>query len=199
GLLSHNRTYRNTRRRDPPRSLSRSCATRSRFTFIDAPRADAARGPCRRARGWARTVSRMEPLPHLTGGCMTMKEFTRPEMIEISAELLENGPIIFGKHSLLEVGVEAVRKAHDALLETEKRDSVVTQLVAVLTEEITSDDSHYDRKGRGIYWALNAGAEMSDEPTRAVRFVEVRDLIFPNGLNIIRSSYREQAGAAREL
>ena len=99
-----------------------------------------------------------------------------------------------GAAMLLEVG-----KAHDCLsLQSERRRKLAVAL-ARLTKLIGDCDVVYDSKGRAIYNGLTSLAEGTDDPELARLYLDLRDLLFPEGLVIVTRSYSYEAGAIEAL
>ncbi|HWN69766.1 MAG TPA: hypothetical protein VNM90_19120 [Haliangium sp.] len=99
-----------------------------------------------------------------------------------------------GAAMLLEVG-----KAHDRLsLQSERRRKLAIAL-ARLTKLIGDCDVVYDSKGRAIYNGLTSLAEGTDDPELARLYLDLRDLLFPEGLVIVTRSYSYEAGAIEAL
>jgi hypothetical protein len=114
--------------------------------------------------------------------------FTEPEL---------RGPIDqqpLGAALLLEI-----RKAHDRLsLQSEHRRKLAVAL-ARLTRLISDNDVVHDSKGRALYTGLTSLAEGADDAELARLYLDLRDLLFPEGLAIVTRSYAYEAGAIEAL
>jgi hypothetical protein len=57
----------------------------------------------------------------------------------------------------------------------------------------------HDSKGRALYTGLTSLAEGADDPALARLYLDMRDLLFPEGLVIVTRSYAYEAGAIEAL
>jgi hypothetical protein len=107
------------------------------------------------------------------------------------------GPI--EQHALGAAMLVEIRKAHDRLsLQSEHRRKLAIAL-ARLTKLISDYDAVHDSKGRAMYTGLTSLAEGVDDPELARLYLDMRDLLFPEGLVIVTRSYAYEAGAIEAL
>jgi hypothetical protein len=103
------------------------------------------------------------------------------------------------KHALGAAMLLEIRKAHDRLsLQSEHRRKLAIAL-ARLTRLISDCDVVHDNKGRALYAGLTSLAAGADDPELARLYLEMRDLLFPEGLAIVTRSYAYEAGAIEAL
>lgn len=103
------------------------------------------------------------------------------------------------RHALGAAMLLEIRKAHDRLsLQSEHRRQLAIAL-ARLTALISDYDVVHNSKGRSIYNGLTTLAEAADDPELARLYLDMRDLLFPEGLLIVTRSYAYKAGAIEAL
>lgn len=127
---------------------------------------------------------------------MSMSYLTSHAMVAVSHDLLTDA----GKISLLERDeltkglVGRVRSVHDELSVLTKVDGALQARLGEISEELRVCDQVHDRITRGIYRALESTADLCATAEEGRRFIETRDLLFPDGLSINTLSYREESG-----
>jgi hypothetical protein len=103
------------------------------------------------------------------------------------------------QHALGAAMLLEIRRAHDRLsLQSEHRRKLAIAL-ARLTRLISDCDVVHDSKGRALYTGLTSLAEGADDPELARTYLDLRDLLFPEGLVIVTRSYAYEAGAIEAL
>ena len=103
------------------------------------------------------------------------------------------------RHDLGAAMMREIRRAHDRLsLQSENRRKLAVAL-ARLTKLISDCDVVHDSKGRALYTGLTSLAEGADDPELARLYLDLRDLLFPEGLLIVTRSYAYEAGAIEAL
>jgi hypothetical protein len=103
------------------------------------------------------------------------------------------------RHDLGAAMMREIRRAHDRLsLQSENRRKLAIAL-ARLTRLISDCDVVHDSKGRALYTGLTSLAEGADDPELARLYLDLRDLLFPEGLLIVTRSYAYEAGAIEAL
>lgn len=93
--------------------------------------------------------------------------------------------------------IEDIEAAHGAVLETHKKDSSAEKALAAIQKKQATLDKVHDRKVRGVYGALTAFADLTDDPAEAEAFLDARDLLCPGGLSFITGSYANEAGTTK--
>lgn len=127
---------------------------------------------------------------------MSMSYLTSHAMVAVSHDLLTDA----GKVGLLERDeltrglVGRVRVVHDELSLMTKVDGELQERLAEISEEQRVCDQVHDRITRGIYRALESTADLCATAEEGRRFMEVRDVLFPEGISINTLSYREESG-----
>jgi hypothetical protein len=103
------------------------------------------------------------------------------------------------RHALGAAMLLEIRRAHDRLsLQSEHRRKLAIAL-ARLTKLISDYDIVHDSKGRALHAGLTSLAEGADDPELARLYLDLRDLLFPEGLLIVTRSYVYEAGAIEAL
>lgn len=91
-----------------------------------------------------------------------------------------------------------IQQAHDGLLEYLPIPPLSKILEQIRDRQQSLDDSH-DGLLRGSYRMLTAHADFAPNKEESKRILQLRDTLFPNGLNGTQLSFREQSGAAQLL
>ena len=89
--------------------------------------------------------------------------------------------------------------AHQGLLETQASSAQTNVELTRLQKAQGLLDSTHDRSTRGIFNVLTGFADLADDPEQAAAYLALRDAINPNGLEITRWSYTDEAGEAELL
>jgi hypothetical protein len=92
-----------------------------------------------------------------------------------------------------------IRKEHDRLSLQDENRRKLTIALARLTALIGDCDVRHDSKGRALYNGLTGLAAGVDDPALARHYLDIRDLLFPEGLAILGRSYAYEAGAIEAL
>jgi hypothetical protein len=134
---------------------------------------------------------------------MAIRDISSEMMVKLSAAwldparqrpLLESVPLVAAV-------LPKIDEAHRGLLDTQPRRApapLEAELDAIQQKQVAVDTVH-DRKMRGTFGLLTALADLTEDPSEAARYVELRDTVCPKGLKGTTQSYAEQAGAARLL
>ncbi len=132
---------------------------------------------------------------------MARKDLTVDHMVELAASWLDparDRPIL-ENDELLRGPLAIIERATTSLLTLRKQSGLTDQEIARLTGRLTELDSFHDRMARCVYYALDSGENLASTPEEIEKYQQARLLIFPDGLNVTRRSYREQAGFARRI
>ncbi len=128
---------------------------------------------------------------------MPAKDLNNQEMISVSASWLDgNGWVFVGDNAPLKQLYPRLQKAHSRLVEFDKRSSDFKREDRALTDTIATQNKAYDHLVCGVYWALIAGRYLELDPEAAKMYAQVSAGILPNGRSVVRSTFRNQAGAA---
>lgn len=102
-------------------------------------------------------------------------------------------------HPLGAAALAEVQKAHDRLALQGERRRQHELALAKLTGRIGDASGRHDRKARALHAALQAAIEGTDEPALARTYLDLLQILFPEGLAIVTRSYTYQAGAIEAL
>lgn len=94
-----------------------------------------------------------------------------------------------------------LEEAHATLLaaNTSPANQGSTPELVALSVEATTVDQLHDRKVRGTYGLLTALAELANERLDAERYLDARNVLFPEGTAINRRTYLDEAGNAETV
>jgi hypothetical protein len=131
---------------------------------------------------------------------MSLRDVPTGTMINVSSDWLDPE----GARPLIEAIAPAaallpsIKEAHQRVIKTQARPDQGNDELAKIQEEQGEVDVRHDRKGRGLYGALTAFAEIADDLEEAASYLALRDKIYPpeRGLRILQASYGEEAGEA---
>ncbi len=132
---------------------------------------------------------------------MARKDLSVEHMVELAASWLDparDRPIL-ESDELLTGPLAIIERATKALLILRKQAGLTDMEIIRLTQEMTELDALHDRMARCVFYALDAGENLASDPTEIENHQKARLLLFPDGLNVTRRSYREQAGFARRV
>lgn len=127
---------------------------------------------------------------------MALKDLSLEAMVSVSERLLNppaNRPQPQNKDEMYS-GVLVLQRAHDNLVALNKREGEVSRLTAQYTEQLADLDREHDRCSRVLYRALEASADIAEDPVVADKCREAMGVLHPNGLSVNQLSYTEQAG-----
>jgi hypothetical protein len=102
-------------------------------------------------------------------------------------------------HPLGAAALAEVQKAHDRLALQGERRRRHELALAELTGRIGDASGRHDRKARALHAALQAVIEGTDDPALSRTYLDLQQLLFPEGLAIVTRSYTYQAGAIEAL
>jgi hypothetical protein len=89
-------------------------------------------------------------------------------------------------------------KVHGNLSETQSLRLLLETRIADMTEILGELDDLHDDTVRALYFAITAAAFACKDPDQTRELLEIRDLLFPSGLTLVKTSYMNQSGAAVE-
>jgi len=90
-----------------------------------------------------------------------------------------------------------VSEAHTELFTTQPNVNQAT--VSALTDQALQLDSRHDTLARSIYGLVTGFAEAAANADETRALLELRDVLFPEGLQGVNRSFREEAGATKLL
>jgi hypothetical protein len=125
---------------------------------------------------------------------MSLKRLTTDEMNPLSAPLVTEGNparVALERIPILSSLLPQLLSAHTGILSV--RTVVEDPKVRELSEREAELDADHDERVRGIYNSLTALAQVSGTGAELIR---LRDMLFPEGLEHTRKTYRGQAGHA---
>ena len=136
---------------------------------------------------------------------MSKRELSSESMIHITETLLDPRPkgprSILAGLPIVAVLIPTLEAAHADLLSRQVAGppgDIAARITAIQTKQ-TALDARHDRKMRGSIRLLEALADLADTPDDARRYLELRDVLCPEGLKGIIKSYVDEAGAATLL
>jgi hypothetical protein len=133
---------------------------------------------------------------------MALNDLTTASMLSITEPWVTPGPVqsLLLSLQLIAPMIPAFEIVHQALLETQRtHDTPGEMRLRQLDEQTRQLDHIHDRKVRGVHGLLTALSDLSEEPTSARHFLDLRDILFPSGLEVTDLSYLEEAMQARQL
>lgn len=133
---------------------------------------------------------------------MALIDLTDEEKIAVSRAWVTEGSRdrrFIESHPALKIIFATLLSAHEQLVSAVRTTGTVAELLAILTQEITTYDGTHDRKGRGIHLVISGLIELADDPQQARQLLALLELLYPEGLNVIRSNYRNQVGTAEKV
>lgn len=128
---------------------------------------------------------------------MALKNLSTATMLALSSQWLDpkRGRKALEAHPRASAYVPDLEAVSHALLATESApEAGGSTKLAQLTEEGVQLDQRHDRKARGLNLVLTGLAELSDDPDEARGYLELRDLLLPEGVAVTQRSYRDEAG-----
>ncbi len=87
--------------------------------------------------------------------------------------------------------------AHERLVRLQP--NAAQQERASVLRELDATDARHDRFARGLYQVLSGFAELSQDAHLSQSLLELRDRIFPEGLQVIRQSYEDEVTHTRKV
>lgn len=132
---------------------------------------------------------------------MARKDLSVEHMVELAASWLDparDRPIL-ESDELLTGPLAIIERATKSLLILRKQAGLTDLEISRLTQEMNKLDTLHDRMARCVFYALDSGENLASDPAEIERHQKARLLLFPDGLNVTRRSYREQAGFARRV
>jgi hypothetical protein len=133
---------------------------------------------------------------------MALRNLSTETMLSHSAEWLDpnkNVHPLLHKHDATRGLVKRLDTAHSGLLATFRVTDTGDDKLAVIQGQEDAADGLHDRKARGVHGLFTALAELTDHPETREKLLATRDRLFPDGLDVIRWSYSDEAGNALVL
>lgn len=127
---------------------------------------------------------------------MALRNLTTASMVSISMAWVnpaEKRPLL-EQYKLATALLPHLEQVHENLLRRHRAISVTQGRLADLQQRLAELDAQHDRKIRGISAILEGFAEISDDPSRAGAYLDLRDKLLPDGLRAVSRSYRDQGG-----
>lgn len=127
---------------------------------------------------------------------MSMNDLTNRAMIAISHDMLTapDKLSLLERDELSKSVVDRLRGIHAELSQLTTLEGALQARLQEISEELRQCDQIHDRLARGIFRALEATADLQPTAEQGQIFLEVRNLLFPDGLSINSLSYLEQSG-----
>ncbi len=128
---------------------------------------------------------------------MNLKNLTAAEMVSISsAWVMPKNParVALDGIPLVAAIVQRIETVHRTLVETQPASTAAAE--AQISELATSVDAEHDNCARAIDLILNGFALCAPTQEKATEIHHLHDILLPDGLLVIRGSYRDEAGQA---
>jgi hypothetical protein len=128
---------------------------------------------------------------------MSFRGFTTPDMVSVSGPWATEGhPERLALLALSSMAgmVRFVDGVHSDVLAVLTDDERAR--LGLLTDGLVSRDDRHDNRARVGYYTLVAHQYLHGNTPAGVAIAEVRTVLYPENLNIVRASYRESAGMA---
>lgn len=128
-----------------------------------------------------------------------LKALSTAQMLDISRRCLVEQRAAL--HAITEThgALTLLERTHRKLEEASSQNPEQGEAMRALTLALGKLDLVHDRRVRGIYHMLTALGESLDDEQLARRYVALRDLLLPAGLNTTLMRYEEQIRAAFEV
>lgn len=133
---------------------------------------------------------------------MAKRDISPETMIEITEEWLSpKGKAILTSLPIISAMIPVLEQVRADLLEKQVAPppADVAAKIAAIHKKQSGLDRRHDRKMRGAIWLLDALAQLTDDPAAAQRYLELRDMLCPDGLKGTLKSYTDESGAAKLL
>jgi hypothetical protein len=134
---------------------------------------------------------------------MALKNLSTETMLALSSSWLDaqRARPTLSAHPRTAPYLADLEEAHAALLaaNTSPVDQGSTSELATLSAEAAAVDQLHDRKVRGLYAFLTALSELANERLDAERYLDARNVLFPEGTSINRRTYLDEAGNAETV
>jgi predicted DNA-binding protein len=127
---------------------------------------------------------------------MSLRYLTTETMLHLTQGWLDpqGGLPILEKHDLTRGLLDRLRSNRTAMMTASRLSNEWEQQLEALSKEQAVLDQAHDQQVRGMYLILSAMAELAEDSTMATELLELRDWLFPQGLELIRKSYVEESG-----
>lgn len=127
---------------------------------------------------------------------MALRNLTTQLMVSFSQNWIDatrERPII-ERYSISRALLPRLEEVHGNLLSFQRKSLESQEAIAGIQRTQARLDAEHDRNVRGVYNYLTALAELSGEEERAEYYLELRDLLLPDGLQAVIRSYAAQGG-----
>jgi len=127
---------------------------------------------------------------------MSLRNLTTQQMVSFSERWIDHAkerPII-ERYPISRAVLPRVEEAHGNLLVYQRKNLESRAAIAAIQKEQAELDAIHDRKVRGIYHLLTALAELSSSTERAEHYLQLREVLLPEGLQAVNRSYEAQGG-----
>ena len=127
---------------------------------------------------------------------MVLKYLTMQQMVSFSHNWIDPAkerPII-ERHPISRALLPRIEEAHGNLLTYQRKNLESQAELAAIRKEQAQLDAEHDRNVRGVYHFLTSLAELSRTRDRAEHYLQLRDLLLPDGLQAVIRSYAAQGG-----
>jgi hypothetical protein len=132
---------------------------------------------------------------------MSYRPISTERMVQISARWIDPKglrPVLLAISGVTHL-VAKIEECHESLISTQTTSSAILARVGAIREEQATIAIVHDRKLRGVIALLTALADISDDPSRATAYLDLRDRLSPDGLRATTKSYADKAGAAKMI
>jgi len=127
---------------------------------------------------------------------MALRNFTTQQMVSFSRNWIDRAKerLIIERYPISRALLPRIEEAHGNLLTFQRKNLESQAAIAAIQKEQAQLDAEHDRKMRGVYHFLTSLAELSGDAERAEHYLELRDLLLPDGLLAVNRSYAAQGG-----
>lgn len=128
-----------------------------------------------------------------------LKALSTTQMLDISKRCLVEQHNAFQAVTETHGALGLLDRAHRKLEQASTQNPEQAEAMRTLTEELGQLDLVHDRRVRGIYHMLTALGEALDDELLARKYIALRDMLLPSGLNTTLLRYEEQIRAALDV
>ena len=128
---------------------------------------------------------------------MPLKNLSTEAMVSVSAAWVDpkqDRPLL-ERFKMLQPLIPVIEKTHRNLLKTQVNVASGSSELAEIQSEETRVDALHDRKLRGTYNLLTGLADLAENAVDAQAYLDLRDRLFPGGLQMTKATYAAEAGA----
>lgn len=132
---------------------------------------------------------------------MNLKTLSSEAMLSNSKEWLDNAELrrALEAHPLGSAILIEIRTTHDRLSGTVSERKLLDDSLRRLTAALDLSDGLHDRKARGLDKIILGLIEASDDPEEIAMLTKAREMLFPDGLQVVQWSYADEHGAVVEM